>query len=175
MAHKDEIKQDAIEQQPVVHSAPGALESNTAPHAGHYHYPHRRIGVATGIMIGVAGILVLLLIAAALTAALHTGRYAHTMPSTQSYHMRPMQQGGLDRSSRGLAAGKSRLSGVVAAVSGSTITVAGNGQSTQVSVDDNTTYAGATKPAAVNDNITVTGTAGSNTTFTATAVRLVRQ
>jgi len=67
-----------------------------------------------------------------------------------------------------------RLSGVVTAVDGSMITVAGNGTTNKVIVNDSTTYTGSTKPAAVNDTIIAVGTT-SGDTFTATRVVLQRQ
>ncbi len=68
----------------------------------------------------------------------------------------------------------SRVTGVVTAVSGDSITVAGDGTTTKVVVSADTTYTGSTKPAAVNDTIVVTGTK-SGDTFTAATVRLIRQ
>lgn len=67
-----------------------------------------------------------------------------------------------------------RVSGVVIAVDGSTITVAGNGTTTKVVVNDSTTYTGDDKPAAVNDTIMVVGTK-SDDTITATRVSLQRE
>lgn len=67
-----------------------------------------------------------------------------------------------------------RVNGVVIAVDGSTLTVAGNGTTTTVKVTDNTTYTGSSKPAAINDTITAFGTT-SDGVFTATSVRLIRQ
>jgi hypothetical protein len=66
-----------------------------------------------------------------------------------------------------------RVSGVVTAVNGDTLTVAGNGTVVTVKVTDDTTYRGASKPAAVNDTITAIGTK-SNDVLTATSVRLTR-
>jgi len=67
-----------------------------------------------------------------------------------------------------------RVSGVVTAVDGNTITVAGNGTTITVKVTDSTTYSGSSKPATVNDTITVFGTTSDNV-LTATSVRLIRQ
>ena len=66
------------------------------------------------------------------------------------------------------------MSGVVTAVDGSIITVAGNGTTTKVTTTDSTTYTGDDKPAAVNDTIMVVGTT-SGDTFTATRISLQRQ
>lgn len=67
-----------------------------------------------------------------------------------------------------------RVSGVVTAVDGSTITVAGNGTTRKVIVNDSTVYVGDDKPAAVNDTIMVVGTT-SGDTLTANRVMLQRQ
>ena len=68
-----------------------------------------------------------------------------------------------------------RVAGVITAVDGTTLTVAGDGTTTKVVVNDSTTYAGSSKPAAVNDTIVALGTKASDGTFTATSVRLSRQ
>ncbi len=68
----------------------------------------------------------------------------------------------------------SRVNGVVIAISGSTITVAGNGQTTKVVVNDSTTYMGDDKPAAVNDTIMAVGTKDGDTLI-ASQVILQRQ
>lgn len=67
-----------------------------------------------------------------------------------------------------------RVSGVVTAVDGNTITVAGNGTTTKLTVSDSTTYGGSTKPAAVNDTIMATGATASDGSFTAATVYLSR-
>lgn len=71
-------------------------------------------------------------------------------------------------------ADQGRVRGVVTAVNGSTITVAGNGTTTEVVVTDDTIYMGDDKPAAVNDTIMAVGTKQGDT-FTATRVALQRQ
>lgn len=72
------------------------------------------------------------------------------------------------------SSGTTRLNGVVTAVDGSTITVAGNGTTTKVVVNDTTTYTGDDKPAVVNDTIMVVGTKDGDT-LTATRVVIQRQ
>lgn len=67
-----------------------------------------------------------------------------------------------------------RVRGVVTAVDGTTLTVAGNGKTVTVKVTDSTTYTGSSKPAAVNDTIIAFGST-SDGVFTATSVRLTRQ
>lgn len=61
--------------------------------------------------------------------------------------------------------------GVVTAVSGSSITVAGGGKSQAITTNSSTTYVGGTKPA-VNDSVIVTGTK-SGSTITATQVEVL--
>lgn len=68
-----------------------------------------------------------------------------------------------------------RVSGVVTAVEGDTITVSGNGITTKVMVNNNTNYVGDDKPAKVNDTIMAFGARDSDNTLVASAVRLSRQ
>lgn len=68
----------------------------------------------------------------------------------------------------------SRVMGVVIAVDGDTITVAGNGTTKTIKVTSDTNYTGDDKPAKVNDSIMAVGTASENV-LTATSVRLIRQ
>ena len=68
----------------------------------------------------------------------------------------------------------SRVSGVVTAVDGDTITVAGYGTTTKVKVTSSTTYSGSSEPAAVNDTITAFGST-SDDVLTARPIRLSRQ
>ena len=65
--------------------------------------------------------------------------------------------------------------GVVTAVDGNTITVAGNGVTTNVIVSDSTTYIGSAKSATTNDTIIVFGTKNPDGSFMANSVRLLRQ
>lgn len=83
-----------------------------------------------------------------------------------------MMRGSLDENS---TTSNTRFSGVVTAVSGDTITVAGNGATTKVLVSSNTTYTGGTEPAKVNDTITALGAKDSNDSLVASAVYLARQ
>lgn len=68
-----------------------------------------------------------------------------------------------------------RVMGVVTAVDGDTITVAGNGATTKVTVNNNTTYSGDDKPARLNDTIMALGARDSSGNLLASAVRLARQ
>jgi hypothetical protein len=74
----------------------------------------------------------------------------------------------------GSTSSNTRLNGVVTAVEGSTLTVAGSGTTVTVKVTDTTTYTGSSKPAAVNDTIIAFGST-TDGVFTATSVRLIRQ
>jgi endonuclease YncB( thermonuclease family) len=65
--------------------------------------------------------------------------------------------------------------GVVTAVDGDTITVAGNGVTTKVLVSTNTTYTGSDKPAQVNDTIMAFGARDGSNNLVASTVRLSRQ
>lgn len=67
-----------------------------------------------------------------------------------------------------------RVNGVVTAVDGSIITVAGNGTTTKVVVSDDTIFIGDDKPAMVNDTIMAIGTLNGDT-FTASRIVLQRQ
>jgi hypothetical protein len=60
------------------------------------------------------------------------------------------------------------MQGVVTAVNGSTITVAGNGATNTVTTNSSTQYTGGSK-AAVNDTIVAVGTTNNNV-FTATRI-----
>lgn len=68
-----------------------------------------------------------------------------------------------------------RVSGVVTAVDSNTLTVAGNGTTTKVTVNDNTAYTGSDKPAKVNDTIMAFGARDASNNLVASTVRLSRQ
>ena len=68
----------------------------------------------------------------------------------------------------------SRMSGVVTAVDGDMITVAGNGVVQKVKTTSTTEYGGDDKPAKVNDSIVVFGAVDGDV-LTANTVRLMRQ
>ncbi len=80
-----------------------------------------------------------------------------------------MMQGG------GVATSNTRVSGVVTAVDGNNITVAGNGTTAKVTVSSNTTYSGSSEPAKVNDTITAVGAKDGSGTLIASSVYLSRQ
>ncbi len=92
-----------------------------------------------------------------------------------------MMDDGFGRGMRGGAssdtnsASSTRVMGVVTVVDGDVITVAGNGTTTKVTVNDNTTYTGDDKPAKVNDTIMAVGARDSSDNLVAATVRLSRQ
>lgn len=85
-----------------------------------------------------------------------------------------MMRGGWDSDDTSTSTSSTRLSGVVTAVSGDTITVAGGGTTTKVTATSSTNYTGSSEPAKVNDSIVVFGTQNSDGSLTATSIRLVR-
>ena len=66
------------------------------------------------------------------------------------------------------------VSGVVIKIDGSMLTVAGNGTTKQVTINDSTEYYGATQPVKVNDSVRIHGTT-SNDVFTAAQIMISRQ
>lgn len=66
------------------------------------------------------------------------------------------------------------VSGVVTALNGSVLTVAGNGATKKVMINDSTEYYGAAQPIKVNDSVRIMGTT-SGETFTATRIMISRQ
>lgn len=149
--------------------------------------PSRRIADMPVWAIVAAGCAVLLLIISGFfamfgifRAMLHTNSRESVSVSTE----RPSFSDNGGMSERGWIRGdlgdtdtnsdRTVVSGVVTAVDGSTLTVAGNGTTTKVVVNDDTTYRGSSKPAAINDTIRVVGTT-SNDTVTATTVYLSRR
>lgn len=83
--------------------------------------------------------------------------------------------GGMFWSSEDTSTSNTRVSGVVTSVNGDTITVAGNGTTTKVTVSDNTTYTGSSEPAKINDTIIAIGAKNSEDTLIASSVYLTRQ
>jgi hypothetical protein len=82
--------------------------------------------------------------------------------------------GGMMGDRDAISSDSTRVSGVVTAINGSTLTVAGNGTTKQVTTNDSTTYYGAAQPVKVNDSIMITGTT-SGDTFTAGRIVIQRQ
>lgn len=72
-------------------------------------------------------------------------------------------------------ASTARVRGVVTAISGDNITVAGDGKTSTVVVTSSTTYSGANKPAQVNDTIFASGSTDASGNLTATTIHLIRR
>ena len=134
-----------------------------------HHYNHRR---RAGMLIG--AVVFVLVIFGAGVAAGHLGsrlamdRPGGFGPAGMSHQMRG-GFGGPDDSASQLA-NQSRLVGVVTAVNGDVITIAGGGSTNTVTTNSTTQYTNGSK-AAVNDTVMVLGTT-NNGTFTATQVTI---
>lgn len=103
------------------------------------------------------------------------GQIGNNGSTTDGYGPRGgMMRGGWDSDDTSTSTSSTRLSGVVTAVSGDTITVAGGGTTTKVTATSSTNYTGSSEPAKVNDSIVVFGTQNSDGSLTATSIRLVR-
>lgn len=85
-----------------------------------------------------------------------------------------MMRGGWESDDTSTSSSITRLSGVVTAVSGDIITVAGGGTTTRVTVTGTTSFTGSSEPAKVNDTIVVFGTQNSDGSLAATSIRLAR-
>lgn len=85
---------------------------------------------------------------------------------------RHMMRGGMMHDD--LASDDSHVGGVVTNISGSTLTIAGNGTTKKVTVNDSTEYYGAAQPVKINDSVQIIGTT-SNDTFTASRIMISRQ
>ncbi|MFZ1249479.1 MAG: hypothetical protein WAQ24_04100 [Candidatus Saccharimonadales bacterium] len=126
-------------------------------------------------------LLVLGLLCAAFVAGRHTdkGRFGDNDRFGSRMNMPRDDFGGRAGGMRGGMMGANdsatRVTGVVTAIHGDTLTVAGNGTTKAVKVTTNTIYVGAAKPAAVNDTIVAIGTASADTAdFNADRVMLTR-
>lgn len=96
-------------------------------------------------------------------------------PLTDSYRDGGMRAGMMTPGGEQDTENTTHVAGVVTNVSGTTITVAGNGTTTTVEVSDNTTYRGSDEPAQVNDTIMARGATNSDDVLVASAIRLSRQ
>lgn len=89
-----------------------------------------------------------------------------------------MNRGGIDMGvgmDGAIDSNVTRLTGVVTIVDGNTLTVAGNGKTTKVTVSDATIYRGASKPVAVNDTVGVLGNKTSDGSVAASQIAISRQ
>ena len=161
-------------------------ESNvteTKPVAGKskmvWYAPEHRPFVVAGLLI-----IVILLLGVSFMAGRHVwrrdGEFGGRQFTTMQFVPNGVRsydgglRGGMMRGD-GLATSNTRVNGVVTAVDGNTITVAGDGTTTKVTVSSNTTYSGSSEPAKVNDTITAIGAKDASGTLIASSVYLSRQ
>ncbi len=138
--------------------------------------PEHRPYVLAGLLI-----IVILLLGVAFAAGHHAWRRDSTFGDRQvttmqfvPNNMQSYGRGGMMRGV-GLTTSNTRVNGVVTAVDGNTITVAGDGTTAKVTVSSNTTYSGSSEPAKVNDTITAVGAKDGSGTLIASSVYLSRQ
>jgi hypothetical protein len=165
----------ATKDTPVTDEKSTTVETKTTKH----HLHHSPLWWVLGTL---AGVLVLMLIAGAVRHHMWQQR------SLTTTDFRPGQShtgNRYDREGRGGAFGggmmggttnnSTMVSGVITAIDGATLTVAGNGTTKAVITNDDTTeYFGAAQPVKVNDSVRITGTT-SGDAFTATRVMIHRQ
>ena len=100
-----------------------------------------------------------------------TGRFERS--AGFGFDDRHMARGGMkgnrDRTNDG-----AHIRGLVTALNGSVLTIAGNGTTKKVTINDSTEYYGAAQPVKVNDSVRIMGTT-SGDTFTATRIVISRQ
>lgn len=146
------------------------------------HPESKRVWLPIGLVI--VGILLLgFAFAAGRHAAYYHTRFISAASSLRGdRELSPGQFGGMPGGMLGgggynssSTTSNTRVSGVVTAVDGSTLTVAGNGTTSKVSVSSNTTYVGSSEPAKVNDSIVAFGAKDGSGTLVASTVRLSRQ
>ncbi len=175
MAKEDSTREDREEVMTEQSVAPMPEVAPAAPLAHRSRKPW--------IIAGIVGFVVLLLLFAALVAALHGAerfeRRTPGMMGTSSYYggrNGGMMRGpGLSEGGSSTVGGATRLRGVVTAIDGSTLTVAGEGVTTKVTTSDGTLYSGSAKPAKVNDTISVLGNKTADGSIAASQIVLSRQ
>ncbi len=144
-----------------------------------WYTPEHKLFVIVGLVI-----IFVLLLGVAFAAGHHAWRrdneFGGRVFSNMQYSPRHMQafgyglRGGM-MGTDGTTTSNTRVSGVVTAVDGDSITVAGDGTTTKVTVSSNTTYSGSSEPAKVNDTITAVGAKDGSGTLIASSVYLSRQ
>lgn len=87
---------------------------------------------------------------------------------------RTRMRGGMMDDNEQLPSNSIRVSGVVTAIDGMKLTIAGYGASKIVEINDKTEYYGAAQPVKVNDTVMISGTS-SGDTFTASRITIRRQ
>lgn len=167
-------EENKTEQKQAVQSEAAKLDttSNKAGSSGH------KLLLYTCIVI-----VSLLLLGGAFAAGRHTQRTSmltvHNYGNTELSRNSTRGQGSFSRdiAQDGSTRSRSttRVAGVATAVNGNTITVAGDGTTTKVTVSSNTMYTGSSEPAKVNDTIIAFGAKDSSDTLIASNVRLTRE
>lgn len=130
------------------------------------------------VLLTVLAIVGFIFVLSVAFAAGHRSAYKDHTYRTHKTESMMRYGGGYHGSREHLAAddaSNTRVVGVVTAVDGDTITVAGNGTTTKVNVSSNTTYIGDDKPAKVNDSIVAHGAKDAAGVLVASNVRLSRQ
>lgn len=119
-------------------------------------------------------VVILIFILGAVKHAMYAYQY-DTYRDMRNGHMydRSFDRGDMRESLRD-SRSSSLVSGVVTAIDGNMLTVAGSGTTKQVKTTDTTEYYGAAQPVKVNDSVRVMGTTEGDT-FTATRVMISRQ
>jgi hypothetical protein len=120
-------------------------------------------------------VVFIILLAGAFRQAHDRQEAARTFDRSSSFGLddRRMMRGGM-MNDRDDISDTTHVSGVVTSIDGSIITVAGNGSSKKVTINDKTEYFGAAQPVKVNDSVQIKGTT-SGETFTATRILTSRQ
>jgi len=193
----DDTTKQSAQEEPVEHTVPNEKPVEPTIHktstSGQLSRTIRQLPAWSWVIIVVFGFFAIFGCVAAGYAAVHAFKDDTNSYGTRTrgnYSLRDDQagnsnsdfRGGMQRGSGGYGmmgdsnteSSSTRVSGVVTAVDGNTITVAGNGRTTSVKVTDSTTYNGSSKPAAVNDSIVAFGST-SDGVFTATSIRLIRE
>lgn len=132
--------------------------------------------------IAATTLVVLLVVVAMLGAALHgIGRYggrANMVDAGYGYGGRgggQMMRGEQFYDDSSARTDVARIAGVITAVDGATLTVAGNGTSTKVTTSDATIYSGDDSTAKVNDTVMVLGNKTDDGTVAASRIVISRQ
>ena len=134
-----------------------------------------------GTLAGLAGIALIVGVVwgvthrgAMMNARFDDDQYGPRITDNRGFDRGGMGREGMMMGGQGSTDSSTRVFGVVTAVDGSTLTVAGNGTTKKVVINDSTQYYGAAQPVKVNDSVTITG-ATSGDTFTAGRIVIQRQ
>ena len=126
-------------------------------------------------------LLILLLVGGAIGMFMHGAgrydeRYERGMHMNGGYGYTSVRFGGMGYNAGNTATTNvTRLNGVVTAIDGNTLTVAGSGKTTKVEVGSATIYNGDATSAAVNDTVGVLGNKNSDGSIAASQITISRQ